>query len=96
MAADESLRFDIVGDDHASDAFSKVGRSVGDMSGKMDHAASASAYLDDALKRQRGSDGQPYPRQNVSERTLSRSVETRETDQERLRTEPDCKLPGTN
>jgi hypothetical protein len=50
--ANEELRFDIIGNDKASDAFSRVGRSAGDMGGKMDLAAKNAMLLDDALKRQ--------------------------------------------
>jgi hypothetical protein len=54
MAASESLRFDVtLNDREASDGFSRIGRSVIDMSGKMDTAAVKSAFLDEALKRQR-------------------------------------------
>jgi hypothetical protein len=50
--ADQTLRFDIVGDDHASGAFSRVGVSAGELSKKMDIAARTTAVLDEALKRQ--------------------------------------------
>ena len=53
MAASESLQFDIIGKDHASDAFSKVGRSVSDMGSKMDMSARLAKSLDEALRRQR-------------------------------------------
>jgi hypothetical protein len=46
-ASSESLRFDIIGNDRASDAFSRVGRSAGDMAGKMDSAAFKAALLGD-------------------------------------------------
>jgi hypothetical protein len=52
VAANESLRFDITANDRASDAFSKFGRSVSDVSAKMDGATARSIFLDDALKRQ--------------------------------------------
>ena len=52
-AANESLRFDIIGNDRASDAFSRVGRAAGDMGVKMDKATRDALGLDDALKRQR-------------------------------------------
>jgi hypothetical protein len=52
MAASESLRFDIIGNDRGSDAFSRFGRSVSDVSAKMDGATARSIFLDDALKRQ--------------------------------------------
>jgi hypothetical protein len=52
VAASESVRFDIIGNDRGSDAFSRFGRSVADVSTKMDTATARSIYLDDALKRQ--------------------------------------------
>lgn len=55
--ADETLRFDIVGDDHASQPFSRAGASVGELSRKMDAAARSSAVLDEALKKQRTAAG---------------------------------------
>ncbi len=51
--ADETLRFDIVGNDHASAAFSRAGESTGTLSRKMDIAARSAKALDAALERQR-------------------------------------------
>ena len=53
MAADETLRFNIEANDKGSDAFSRFGRSVSDVSAKMDAATARAIFLDDALKRQR-------------------------------------------
>lgn len=53
MAAREEVRAVIIGEDRASEAFSKAGRSVEGMGVRMDAATKASDFLDDALKRQR-------------------------------------------
>lgn len=50
--ADETLRFDIIGNDRASSAFSRAGESAGTLSRHMDEAARSSAILDEALKKQ--------------------------------------------
>ena len=50
--ADETLRFDIIGRDNASGAFSRVAVSAKDMGDKMDVATRHALVLDEALKRQ--------------------------------------------
>jgi len=50
--ANDSLRFDIIGNDNASSAFSRVGEAARNMGGKMDTAARQTVVLDEALKRQ--------------------------------------------
>lgn len=50
--ADETLRFDIVGRDNASGAFSKVAGATKDMGDRMDVASRHAFALDEALKRQ--------------------------------------------
>jgi SLT domain-containing protein len=50
--ADETLRFDIIGKDNASGAFSRVAASAKDMGGNMDVATRHALVLDEALKKQ--------------------------------------------
>jgi len=50
--ADETLRFDIIGRDNASGAFSRVAASAKDMGGNMDVATRHALVLDEALKKQ--------------------------------------------
>ena len=50
--ADETLRFDIVGDDQVSEPLSRAAESAGKLSRAMDAAARQSAIMDEALKRQ--------------------------------------------
>jgi hypothetical protein len=49
--ADETLRFDIIGNDRASGAFSRVGREAEGMGAKMDYAHRQAAALDRSLDR---------------------------------------------
>ena len=53
MARNDSLRFDIIGNDQASAAFTRAGDAALNMGGKMDKAALVSTALNEALKRQR-------------------------------------------
>jgi hypothetical protein len=50
--ADETLRFDIVGEDRLSEPLAKAGTSAGNLSRHMDAAARSAAVLDEALRRQ--------------------------------------------
>ena len=52
--ANNEIRYDIIGNDRASEAFSRVGREAGDMGAKMDFAAREAKILDRALDRLNG------------------------------------------
>lgn len=51
--ANEELRFDIIGNDRATGAFSRVGGSVKDMGDRMNVATKQAVLLDEAMNRQR-------------------------------------------
>jgi hypothetical protein len=53
LANDETLRFDIIGQDHLSDPFTRAGVSVKSLGEKMDKATRLSIALDEAMRRQR-------------------------------------------